>query len=100
MKFQNPSLIFFLNGRKDKRTNERTRRNQYVPHFFKVGGIKIKSMDSRVQDVEKSSSFVSGQFGDQKKKLKAADNELKSLNKKCHDFEGIVKKLEEKMQHL
>ena len=40
MKFQNPSLNFFLNGRKDGRTNERTSRNQYAPHFFKVGGIK------------------------------------------------------------
>ena len=43
---------------------------------------------------------MSGQFEDQKTKLKAADNELKSLNKKCHDFEGIVKELEEKMPHL
>ena len=40
MKFQNPSLNFFLNGRKDERTNGRTSRNQYAPHFFKVGGIK------------------------------------------------------------
>ena len=37
MKFQNPSFKFFLNGR----TNERTSRKQYAPHFFKVGGIKI-----------------------------------------------------------
>ena len=36
MKFQNPSLNFFLNARKD----ERTSRNQYAPHVFKVGGIK------------------------------------------------------------
>ena len=36
MKFQNPSLNFFLNGWKDARTS----RNQYAPHFFKVGGIK------------------------------------------------------------
>ena len=35
MKFQNPSFKFFLNGR----TNERTSRKQYAPHFFKVGGI-------------------------------------------------------------
>ena len=35
MKFQNPSFNFFLNGR----TNERTSRKQYAPHFFKVGGI-------------------------------------------------------------
>ena len=41
MKFQNPSLNYFLNGQKDGRTNERTSRNQYAPHFFKVGGIKI-----------------------------------------------------------
>ena len=41
MKFQNPSLNSVLNGRKDERTNERTSRNQYAPHFFKVGGIKI-----------------------------------------------------------
>ena len=40
MKFQNHSLNFFLNGRKDGRTNERTSRNQYALHFFKVGGIK------------------------------------------------------------
>ena len=36
MKFQNPSLNFFLNGRKEGRTNELT----HKPHFFKVGGIK------------------------------------------------------------
>ena len=40
MKFQYPSLNFFLNGRKDGRMNKRTSRNQYAPHFFKVGGIK------------------------------------------------------------
>ena len=44
MKFQNPSLKFFLNGRTDARTHTRTEartsRNQYAPHFFKVGGIK------------------------------------------------------------
>ena len=38
MKFQNPSLNSVLNGR----TDERTSRNQYAPHFFKVGGIKTK----------------------------------------------------------
>ena len=37
MKFQNPSLNFFFLT--DGRTNERTSRNQYAPHFFKVGGI-------------------------------------------------------------
>ena len=36
MKFQNPSLNFFLSGRKNKRTS----RKQYAPHFFKVGAIK------------------------------------------------------------
>ena len=46
MKFQNPSLNFFgtdgrTEGRTDGWTNERTSRNQYAPHFFKVGGIKI-----------------------------------------------------------
>ena len=40
MKFQNPSLNFFLNGQKDARTHAGTSRNQYAPHFFKVGGIK------------------------------------------------------------
>ena len=39
MKFQNPSLNFFLNGRKDERTHARTSRKQYAPYFFKVGGI-------------------------------------------------------------
>ena len=37
MKFQNPSFKFCLNGR----TNERTSRKQYAPHFFKVRGIII-----------------------------------------------------------
>ena len=41
MKFQNPSLNFFLNGRKDERTNKR---NQFAPHFFKVGGIIMFNM--------------------------------------------------------
>ena len=44
MKFQNPSLNSVLNGWKDERmngrTDERTSRKQYAPHFFKVGGIK------------------------------------------------------------
>ena len=40
MKFQNPSLNSVLKGRKDERTDERTSRKQYAPHFFKVGGIK------------------------------------------------------------
>ena len=43
MKFQNPSLNSVLNGRTegrtDERTDEHTSRNQYAPHFFKVGGI-------------------------------------------------------------
>ena len=42
MKFQNPSLNSVLNGRKDERTDERTSRKQYAPHFFKVGGIKTR----------------------------------------------------------
>ena len=41
MKFQNPSLNFFFE-RTEGRTNERTSRNQYAPHFFKVGGIMNK----------------------------------------------------------
>ena len=41
MKFQNPSLNFFwTDGRTDARTHTRTSRNQYAPHFFKVGCIK------------------------------------------------------------
>ena len=43
MKFQNPSLNSVLTGRTDGRTDERTSRNQYAPHFFKVGGIKMKA---------------------------------------------------------
>ena len=35
MKFQNPSFNFFF-----ERTDKRTSRKQYAPHFFKVGGIK------------------------------------------------------------
>ena len=41
MKFQNPSLIFFewTDTRTHGRTHRRTSRNEYAPHFFKVGGI-------------------------------------------------------------
>ena len=42
MKFQNPSLNFFFE-RTDERTDTRTSRKQYAPHFFKVGGIKIQA---------------------------------------------------------
>ena len=41
MKFQNPSFKFFLNARMNIRTDGRTNRKQYAPHFFKVEGIKI-----------------------------------------------------------
>ena len=51
MKFQNPSLNSVLTGRTDGRTDERTSRNQYAPHFFKVGGIK-----SNEQELEQSKS--------------------------------------------
>ena len=49
MKFQNPSFIFFLNGR----TNKRTSRKQYAPHFFKEGGrtgLAVRASDSRSGD--------------------------------------------------
>ena len=49
MKFQNPSFKFFLNGRtneqRDERTNRRTSRKQYAPHFFKVGGINKLNLE-------------------------------------------------------
>ena len=44
MKFQNPSFKFFLNGRTNAQTHKRTSRKQYAPHFFKVGGIKTRSI--------------------------------------------------------
>ena len=37
MKFQNPGLILFLNGRTDAGTDARTNRNQYAPTFSKLG---------------------------------------------------------------
>ena len=41
MKFQNPSLILFLN-RQDTRTHARTDKPKPIcSHFFKVGGINI-----------------------------------------------------------
>ena len=39
MKFQNPSLNFFLNGRTNAHTHGQAESN-HAPHFFKVGGIK------------------------------------------------------------
>ena len=40
MKFQNPSLKFFLNGWTNEQTDGQAESNIYAPHFFKVGGIK------------------------------------------------------------
>ena len=43
MKFQIPSLKFFFEQTDkwmDARTDGQSSRNQYAPHFFKVGGIK------------------------------------------------------------
>ena len=63
MKFQNPSLNF-LNGRTDSRTN----RNQYAPHFF-FGTIKTDFLAmhlscieniSLIASVEKSTENVDG----------------------------------------
>ena len=39
MKFQNSSFKIFLNGWTDGQKDRGTSRNQYAPHFFKVGGI-------------------------------------------------------------
>ena len=41
MKFQNPSFIFFLNGRRDAHTHGRTSGNQYAPTFSKFGAQKL-----------------------------------------------------------
>ena len=68
MKFQNPSLNSVLTGRTDERTDERTSRNQYAPHFFKVGGIKtlhklgkcLHTLFNRLSQA--SSHFLGGTF--------------------------------------
>ena len=44
MKFQNPRLNLFLNGRPAGQTHGHTSRKQYVPRFFKVGGITSSPM--------------------------------------------------------
>ena len=56
MKFQIPIFKFFLNGRTHGRTDGRTSRKQYAPHFFKVGGIIIVKM-------QKKKSGMSGGVG-------------------------------------
>ena len=44
MKFQNPSLVLFLNGRTDGRTEGRTDKPKPIcSHFFKVWGIKMSN---------------------------------------------------------
>lgn len=57
---------------------------------------KVKTIDNRVGECEASNKFVSDQFEEQKTKLRTADEELKRINKKCKDFEGLVKQLETK----
>ena len=54
---------------------------------------KVKTIDSRVSEVEKSKEFLSSGFDDTKEKLKRADSDLKRLNNKCKDFEESMKKL-------
>ena len=59
MKFQNPSLNSVLNGRKDERMEERTSQNQYAPHFFKVGGINMKTFErKRVGQTDLKSAYL------------------------------------------
>ena len=61
MKFQKPSLNFFLNGRKDERTNERTNaqaETNMLPHFFKVGGIKISINSNRHTKIKTINSIL------------------------------------------
>ena len=61
----------------------------------------MKTLDVRVGDCEKSSSFINSQFEEQKKKLKSADEDLKKYNNyRCQDFENVVKELETKNRML
>ena len=58
MKFQNPSLNSVLTGRTDERTDERTSRNQYAPHFFKVGGITKGMISLRSSAADRQPFFA------------------------------------------
>ena len=47
---------------------------------------KVGSVDKRVADVERTCGFVSDQFDEQSKKLKAADSEIKKLQESCNNM--------------
>ena len=57
---------------------------------------KVKAIDTRVNDVEKSNTFLSDTYEDTKTKLKSADSDIKKLNNRCKEFENTVKTLKEK----
>lgn len=59
----------------------------------------MKTMEIKVNEIEKSSKFISGEF-EKKQSLKSADEDLKKLNKKCKDFPTKIETLETKNKSL
>ena len=56
----------------------------------------MKTMETKVPECEKSSTFINSEFEKKEEKLKSASEDVKGLNKKCMDFETVVKTLESK----
>ena len=61
---------------------------------------KMKTMDTKVIEVEKSNKFISDEFDKTKQKLKSASDDVKRLNDKCKNFETAVQKLETQNKNL
>ena len=58
----------------------------------------MKTMDSKVIEVEKSNKFISDELDKTKQKLKSASDDVKRLNDKCKNFEAVVEKLKLKIK--
>ena len=61
---------------------------------------QVKTIATRVKEVEKSKEFLSSEFEDTKKKLKSADSDMKKLNNRCKEFEDSVQELKVKNEML
>ena len=58
--------------------------------------LKVSTIDNRVQEVEKCSSYISDQFENQSAELKTTKDTIKNVQDSCTNLQGQLKSLEAK----
>ena len=58
--------------------------------------LKVSTIDNRVQEVEKCSSYISDQFENQSAELKTTKDTIKTMQDSCTNLQGQLKSLEAK----